>query len=76
MTYILDLPNTLPERRTLVGAVGRVLVRLVRDRLHAWMVWRTVQTLRSMDDRTLEDIGIPRGEIEFRVRELMPRDHQ
>jgi len=79
MTYILDLPKTLPERRTAGGAcgkAGRAVARFVNDRIHAWTVWRTVRTLQSMHDRTLKDIGIPRGEIEYRVRELMPRGEQ
>ena len=76
MAYTLDLPRTRPERARggLFGALIHVIVRAVRNRLHAWMVWRTIDRLHHLDDRTLKDIGIPRGEIEFRVRELMPRD--
>lgn len=76
MAYILDLPHAHPEHRargtgtTLI----RIVVRAVRNRIHAWMVWRTEQSLHRLDDRTLKDIGLPRGEIGFRVRELMPRD--
>ena len=77
MAYILDLPPALPERRARGGAFGtliRAVVRAVGDGIHAWMVWRTVDKLQRLDDRTLMDIGIPRGEIQFRVRELMPRE--
>jgi uncharacterized protein YjiS (DUF1127 family) len=76
MAYILDLPRALPERASrgdIFGMLSRIIVRAVRNRIHAWMVWRVVDKLRRLDDRTLNDIGIPRGEIEFRVRELIPR---
>lgn len=77
MPHILDLPRALPERRA-GGGIGitltRIIVRAVRNRIHAWMVWRTMDSLQRLDDRTLRDIGLPRGEIEFRVRELMPRN--
>ena len=75
MAYILDLPRRLPERRAgVLGTLIGIIVRGVRERLHSWMVWRTIDKLHRLDDRTLKDIGIPRGEIEFRVRELMPRE--
>jgi uncharacterized protein YjiS (DUF1127 family) len=74
MAYTLDLPRALPERPSRGRALIHAIVRAVRNRIHTWMVWRTVDKLNRLDDRTLKDIGIPRGEIEFRVRELMPRD--
>jgi uncharacterized protein YjiS (DUF1127 family) len=76
MAYTLDLPRALPERRIRSGAVLellRILARAMRYRINEWMVWRTIDNLQRLDDRMLADIGIPRSEIEFRVRELMPR---
>ena len=79
MAFTLDLPRALPEHPVRGGAclaLVRIIVRVVRNRIHAWMVWRTIENLQRLDDRILEDIGIPRSEIEFRVRELMPRHWQ
>jgi uncharacterized protein YjiS (DUF1127 family) len=76
MAFTLDLPRSLPEHPVRAGAclaLVRIIVRVARNRIHAWMVWRTIENLHRLDDRILEDIGIPRSEIEFRVRELMPR---
>ena len=77
MAFTLDLPRALPEHPVRGGACRsliRILIRLVRNRIHAWMVWRTIENLQCLDDRVLADIGIARHEIEFRVRELMPRN--
>jgi uncharacterized protein YjiS (DUF1127 family) len=30
--------------------------------------WALIETLHSLDDRTLKDIGIPRCQIEYAVR--------
>jgi uncharacterized protein YjiS (DUF1127 family) len=73
MAYLLDLPRALPERRIGITLI-RIIIRALRNRIHAWMMWRTIDKLHRLDDRTLADIGIPRCEIEFKVRELMPRD--
>ena len=52
MAYILDLPRALPERasrsRVLFNALTRVIVRAVRNRIHAWMVWRVVDKLNHL----------------------------
>jgi len=62
MAYILDLPRSLPEHQARVG-IGLRLIRFivcaVHSRIHAWMVWRTVQNLQRLDDRTLKDYAHP-----------------
>lgn len=77
MAYILDLPRALPERSTRGGALlalGRFIARIVRNGVNEWMVKRTIDSLNTLDDRMLSDIGIHRCEIEWHVRQLTTRD--
>jgi uncharacterized protein YjiS (DUF1127 family) len=45
------------------------LIRYARWRL----AWEASSGLKALDDRTLEDIGIPRHTIRSRVREAIDR---
>lgn len=77
MAYTLDLPRALPERTARGGAclaLGRFITRVVRNGVNEWMVKRTIESLAVLDDRMLSDIGVPRCEIESRVRQLMTRE--
>jgi uncharacterized protein YjiS (DUF1127 family) len=57
---------------TWLRTLGRAGVRIVRN-LAAKGAWRSrVRALQALDDRTLADIGLPRGEIEFAVRSGRP----
>ncbi|MDJ0951991.1 MAG: DUF1127 domain-containing protein [Alphaproteobacteria bacterium] len=41
------------------------------DRVHRnWVRSRTISALASLDDASLKDIGVPRGDIEGFVRDL------
>ena len=46
----------------------RTLIAVIRMPTEEWMVKRTVNALHYLDDRTLEDIGIPRSEVESSAR--------
>ena len=54
-----------PHPFTRGGNAAQALARVIRERSEEWMVKRTVQSLRALDDRTLMDIGLSRSEIEF-----------
>jgi uncharacterized protein YjiS (DUF1127 family) len=51
----------------------RWLVSLAKDLHCDWRLRRTVETLSTLDDRTLSDIGIRREEIHRVVRERTRR---
>ena len=70
MSRAIDLPSYAPER-VYANAWRRcreALVRVIRTATEEWMVKRTVNALHYLDDRTLEDIGIPRSEVESSAR--------
>jgi uncharacterized protein YjiS (DUF1127 family) len=77
MSRTLDLPRATPESGRSAGALcrafGRLIARTVCNRVNAWMVRRTIESLHALDDRMLADIGLHRGEIEYVVRRQMAR---
>ena len=77
MSRTLDLPRAIPQSGCSAGAlcraVGRLIARVVRNRVNAWMVRRTIESLYKLDDRMLADIGLHRGDIEFVVRRQTAR---
>ena len=46
----------------------RTLIAVIRMPTEEWMVKRTVDALHDLDDRTLNDIGITRSEVESPAR--------
>jgi len=77
MPQVLDFPKAVPDAGRSAGVLwrtlGELLTRAVCNRVNAWMVRCTIDSLRSLDDRTLADIGMHRREIEFLVRRQMTR---
>jgi uncharacterized protein YjiS (DUF1127 family) len=53
----------LARQATQAPAIGR-LVELVLALRRGWRLRRTIETLRGLDDRTLDDIGLRRDEID------------
>jgi uncharacterized protein YjiS (DUF1127 family) len=51
-------------KTTIASNVGRFWSRMRQERKYHAMI----KGLESLDDRTLKDIGVPRGEIEYAVR--------
>jgi uncharacterized protein YjiS (DUF1127 family) len=51
-------------KATIASNLGRLRSRMRQDRKYRAMI----RGLESLDDRTLKDTGIPRGEIEYAVR--------
>jgi uncharacterized protein YjiS (DUF1127 family) len=47
-------------------------IPLVRDLATKWVLRRAMRELHRLDDRTLADIGVTRGEIESAVRDGLP----
>jgi uncharacterized protein YjiS (DUF1127 family) len=53
---------------TWIATVTSALVRFCSWMRREQKKWSMIQMLHSLDDRTLKDIGIPRGQIEYAVR--------
>ena len=73
MSHILHFPRAVPEdhRGAVRCQIGDLITRAIRRHIQAWLMRRAIASLRSLDDRTLADIGIYRCEIEAVVRREM-----
>ena len=64
--------STVMPRETHVGTFLRAVGKTVRNLWIAYISWRleqfAIRQLRSMGDRELNDMGIPRAEIESAVK--------
>jgi uncharacterized protein YjiS (DUF1127 family) len=72
MTDIVNAPAARPARTP-------VVIRFVAGVPALWRRWRkerrmraTINTLHRLNDRTLRDIGLERGDIEPAVRSRLP----
>jgi uncharacterized protein YjiS (DUF1127 family) len=76
MSRTLDLPHSGSRPARFASPAWRklsdIMSRMLRNALNEWMARRAVETLSGLDDRTLNDIGIRRSEIETRVRQHLP----
>jgi uncharacterized protein YjiS (DUF1127 family) len=70
MTWIADIPLPSPEpvRTGVWGRCRAAFSRVIRNATEEWIAMRALQQLRGLDDRTLRDMGLTRGEIESVVR--------
>jgi uncharacterized protein YjiS (DUF1127 family) len=74
---IIDIHPGLKKRQfarghaIVMAPVAEFVARAIRRHVQAWLMRRAIASLRSLDDRTLADIGIYRFEIEAVVRREM-----
>lgn len=69
---IIDIHLGLKRRQFVRGeAIMAPFAGAIRRQVQAWLMRRAIASLRSLDDRTLADIGIYRFEIEAVVRREM-----
>ena len=63
--------GTMSRLAEWLSALGTWGTRLARNLADEWLL-RCVRELHQLDDRTLADIGITRGEIESALRNGLP----
>jgi uncharacterized protein YjiS (DUF1127 family) len=73
---IIDIHSGLKKTQfargdAIMAPFAALVAGAIRRQVQAWLMRRAIASLRSLDDRTLADIGIYRFEIEAVVRREM-----
>jgi uncharacterized protein YjiS (DUF1127 family) len=72
--FSIIMPQPARAARIVLRPLAQMVARTVRGVVNAWMARQSIQELRSLNDRTLADLGLRRSDIEHDVHRHLMHD--